>query len=115
VRAQLVSGHYGAPQTVDGMIFPAGPSVAALSVRSQADIGPLEPALLLREGLFGTVPAVTGPQPLQVFLRRRAGRAGAAARADVAGNTLQGREMSCSSMRCRPLAASSGAMRRRPA
>lgn len=67
VRAQLVSGHYGAPQTVDGMVWPAAPSIAALTVRSEGDIGPLEPALLMREGLFGTAPVPPGPRPLEVF------------------------------------------------
>ena len=50
VRARLAAGHYGAPQTVDGIMFPAAPSIASAIVRAEVEIGPVAPAPLLRAG-----------------------------------------------------------------
>ena len=48
VRARLASGHYGAPQLIDGLPFPAAPSIASLLLHSAVDVAPAAPARLLR-------------------------------------------------------------------
>jgi predicted phage baseplate assembly protein len=55
VRARLVSGHYGAPQLVDGLLFPAAPAIATLELHSALDITPATPMQLLRSGVLESV------------------------------------------------------------
>lgn len=50
VRARLVSGHYGAPRMIDGLHFPAAPSIRSLVLHSTIEIAPQPAALLCRTG-----------------------------------------------------------------
>lgn len=92
VRARLVSGHYGAPKLIDGLPFPAAPSIRSLLLHSTVDIAPQPAALLCRAGTLeleridpatatfepfappdvegpALYIAVEGPEPLQVGRR----------------------------------------------
>lgn len=52
IRARMMSGHYGSPQLIDGLLFPAAPSIQSLLLRSAVDIAPERPARLLRAGVL---------------------------------------------------------------
>lgn len=52
VRARLVSGQYGLPQTIDGVPYPAAPSIASISVHWRIDTAPTAPERILRRGAF---------------------------------------------------------------
>lgn len=52
IRARLVSGHYGMPQIVDGVPYPAAPSIESLSVHAGVELAPVPPGLVVRRGVL---------------------------------------------------------------
>ncbi len=64
VRARLAGGHYGAPQVVDGVVYPVAPSIAALELRVTATTGPLPAAQLLRTGPLQAEPVDVALNPV---------------------------------------------------
>jgi len=52
VRARLVAGDYGAPRDIEGLPFPAAPSIATLTLHSALDVPPTPPAHLRLAGVL---------------------------------------------------------------
>lgn len=67
IRARLVSGHYGAPQLVDGLPFPAAPAIESLRLAAEADVAPAPPERLSRAGVLELAAVDLGAPSFEPF------------------------------------------------
>jgi hypothetical protein len=55
VRARLASGHWGLPRIVEGVQYPAAPSIESLWVHASVDLEPVAPRSIVRCGVLERV------------------------------------------------------------